>query len=246
VIGYLSSPAGAESAVKATLGEVAKKTATDLLGAAAATVVAEVAKTAVEAYVGPLFKALLAITDETKSNVEKLVREPLATGIREARAAMAISIRTAADLRVRDERLSNADAKLASARSMLGESTEDQRTDIYVSLMRGLIASERGAAGAAEEELRRCLTLLSDQLDLADRVFVQYQQENMNRQDFEALDPDTVKLAFCVRAVLDGHDPQEAIERISVLFKWGKGIPFSFRYPYKAPPGPRVAGKQES
>jgi len=121
----------------------------------------EVAQAGVESLASPLLRVLLHITDSTTKKLDTVLREPFRTGSREAKDAMAVCCTTAKDIERQEERLKQADAKLAEAFSV-AESLRGQGDKLfYICFLRGLISIQLGSPAFAHYELTRCLNFLS-------------------------------------------------------------------------------------
>jgi hypothetical protein len=128
----------------------------------------EVSKAAIEGFVGPVLKCLLVTVDENRKNVDRLIREPLCTGVREALSGLQLDAKTEADQQALLDRLRHADAKLADALSLVRERKDAEKTKFLICLMRALIMNRRSAIALANQELEFCKSYVGRQLQSLD------------------------------------------------------------------------------
>jgi hypothetical protein len=152
-------------ALKAGLGEtVLESIRNKIIGAA----IAEATKCAAEGFVGPVLRVVLGLLDETSTHLKQLMSEPLITGIREAMKALSIGhVLEPADEEVVFERLHDAEVNLSKALTLLPKKGQVDELKFLIQLLRGLIASRRGALVMAAAELQFCKDRLAPQLQAA-------------------------------------------------------------------------------
>ena len=158
----------AEKSASALVEKAVAETSGEVIRALIPSVAREAATATASAIVGPLLNVLLRLTDATSAQLDKLVREPYKTGMRESAKALHPPTGSTDDEAWRRSRLQYADNQLASAFTLAEKTKNADLARLHISFVRALIALVAGAREFAKLEFVTTMDYVRAQVAIID------------------------------------------------------------------------------